>query len=184
MINIVTLSSERYLVDAGMGGFGPTIPLPLTDGHQAVSLSPRNVRLVRGCLPEHTSCHSANQMWQFEVRNGGDDKPWIPTYAFTETEFIPIDFDMINWYITADRRSFFTHKILVCRLLLDQSQSEIVGDLMLYENGFRRRVNGQVELELGCSSEKERVELLEKHFGIRLTPQEQGGIRYTLAEIP
>lgn len=183
MVNIVTFSSQRYLVDVGMGTRGPMVPLALIPGASAFSISPRTARLLHGCIPEHTSSRASNALWQLEIRNRADS-PWIPTYAFTEIEFLPQDFEVLNFYITKHPRSWFTHKILVVRMILDEDMQEIMGDVTLFERSLVKRIHGKVELEIYCKSEKERVDLLWKWFRIKLTDAEQQAIRSTVSEIP
>ena len=183
MVNLVTLSSQRYLVDVGMGARGPTVPLVLLSDTSVVSISPRKMRLLHGSIPEHTYSHPSNAMWRLEVCDQ-EDSPWIPVYAFTEVEFLPVDFEMMNWYTSCHRRSWFTHKLLVSLMLLDEQRENVIGDITLYETTFRKRIHGTVDVEVKCKSEKERVALLFVYFGIRLTDIEQRTIRGTMSEIP
>jgi len=175
MINLVTLSSQRYLIDVGMGARGPIVPLPLISGASAFSISPRVVRMLHGCIPEHTTSHASNALWRLEVRNH-ERSQWKPTYAFSEIEFLPVDFEMMNWYINASPRSWFTQQVFVGRMVLDAQRMEVVGDITLFEKTLRRRIHGIVDLEVECQSERERVELLRKHFGIKLTEIDCTGI--------
>ena len=61
-------------------------------------------------------------------------------------------------------------------MTLDEQNEELVGDVTLFERILRKRVNGKVTLELKCENENERVELLEKYFGIQLRDIERRGI--------
>lgn len=175
LVNIVTLSSQRYLVDVGMNARGPIVPMPLISDVPVFSISPRKARLLHSSIPEMTTSHALNTMWRLEVRNH-QGSPWIPTYAFSEIEFLPVDFEMMNWYLITNPRSFFTHKILVGRVILDKQREEIVGDTTLFERTLRKRIHGKVELEVECKSEEERLELLQEYFKISLTEVERNGI--------
>ncbi|KAI4154211.1 MAG: hypothetical protein LQ340_001823 [Diploschistes diacapsis] len=183
MINTVEMSSERYLVDVGMNAKGPILPILLAENKAPIrSIAPRSVRLIRGFLPESTSRHEAHKCWQLEQRYG-DDQPWISVYAFPDVEFIPADFAVMNWYVSTHRRSWFTHKVTVGKMLLDEHGKEIVGDLTLYEKVLKRRVRGQTELGISCQSEEERVRLLQQHFDIELNALQQRSICGTTSEI-
>ena len=171
----MTFSSQRFLVDVGMNARGPIVPLPLVPGIATVSISPRKARLLYNSIPEHSVSDRLNMMWQLEVQNH-EKSPWISTYAFHEIEFLPVDFEMMNWFVTTNPRSFFTQKILVGRMILDELKEEIIGDVTLFEATLRRRIHGKVDLELECKSESERLGLLQEYFGIRLTQNEQLGI--------
>ena len=182
MVNIVTLSSERYLIDVGMGSRGPMVPLLLSLDTCAISVAPRKVRLMRGLIPEHTSCHTSNQLWKLEV-SSCDGSPWVPTYAFSEIEFLSQDFEVMNWYISMHRRSWFTHKLLVSRMVMDPQGKELIGDVTLFERGLKERIHGKTMLELECKSEEERVELLHTRFEIKLSEKEKKGIEWTTSAI-
>ena len=175
MVNLVTLSSQRYLVDVGMNARGPIVPLLLIPDTCAVSISPRQARLLHSSIPEHSTSHTLNMMWRLEIRFH-EGCQWTPTYAFSEIEFLPVDFEMMNWYTTTSPRSWFTHKILVGRMILDIQTGEIIGDVTLFERTLRKRIHGKVEFEVECKSENERVELLQGYFGIKLRDCERKGI--------
>jgi arylamine N-acetyltransferase len=104
MVNIVTLSSRRYLVDVGMGARGPMVLLEMVSGASATSISRRTIRLLHGCIPEHTSSHPSNALWKLEMRNS-EGSACVPTYAFTDMEFLPQDFEVMNWYVSMNPRS-------------------------------------------------------------------------------
>ena len=184
MINIVRLSSESFLVDVGMNAKGPLVPIPLREGMaDFAAAAPRRVRLVRDFIPEATSrCAASKQSWQLEQRYGSDAS-WTSVYAFHEIEFIPNDFDMINWYVTTHRRSWFTQQIVVGKLLLDTKGEEIVGDVTLFGDTLKKRVRGHTEQEIVCESEDERIFHLEDKFGIRLSARERRSICGTVSEI-
>ena len=182
MVNLVTLSSQRYLVDVGMGAKGPMVPIPLIPGASVFSISPRTARLLHGCIPEHTSSATSNALWRLEVRNHEVDE-WTPAYAFSEIEFLPVDFEVMNWYTSTNPQNWLARKVLVGKMILDEKGNEIVGDLTLFEKTFRRRIHGQVDLEVQCVNEGERVKLLKKYFGIKLTVSEQEGIKEKVSEI-
>lgn len=158
-----------------MNARGPIVPLPLISDNSSFSISPREARLLHSYIPEHTTSHTLNIMWRLEVRNH-EGCQWIPTYAFSEIEFLPVDFEMMNWYTSTSPRSWFTHKILVGRMIMDAQREEIVGDVTLFERTLRKRIHGELRLEVECRSEKERVDLLQKHFGITLRDVERKGI--------
>ena len=90
---------------------------------------------------------------------------------------------MINWYMTTSPRSFFKHKILVGRMILDEQREEIEGDITLFEKILRKRIQGEVKFEVECKSENERVQLLQEHFGIKLRDAERKGIIGMVSQI-
>ena len=165
-----------------MNARGPIVPLPLITDTSAVSVAPRTARLLHSSIPEHTASHPLNRMWRLEVRNRPGYQ-WIPTYAFSEIEFLSVDFEMKHWYTTTNPRSFLKHKILVGQMILDTQKEEIIGDIKLFERTLRKRVHGKAVFEVECKSEKERVELLQMRFGIKLDDDEQQGIMGTVSQL-
>ena len=54
---------------------------------------------------------------------------------------------------------------------------EVMQDLTLFEKTLRKRIHGIVDLELECKSDREEMELLRKHIGIKLTEIERMGLK-------
>ena len=183
MINIVSLSSEPYLVDVGMYAKGPIVPIPLKEDQRTfLAVAPRSVRLIKDFLPESSSRNAIYRCWQLQQRYA-DDLPWTSVYAFADAEFFPADFAMMDWWINANHKSWFTHKIIVERMLLNDDGEELVGSVTLFERVLRKRMQGRTELKTECKSEAERVELLWQYFQIRLTTSERQSISGTMSEI-
>jgi hypothetical protein len=60
--------------------------------------------------------------------------------------------------------------------LLDDAGEEVIGTLVMFGNSAHKRVAGEKE-DLGTfEREEERVQALEKHFGIKLSESQKGGI--------
>ena len=165
-----------------MNARGPIVAMPLVSDTSTFSITPREARLLYGSIPEHTSSDALNMMWQLEVRNN-EGCQWIPTYAFSEIEFLPADFEMMCWYTATSPRCWLTHKVFVGRMILDRTKQEIVGDITLLENIIRKRIHGKASFEAECKSEKERVKLLQEHFSIKLGDVECKGIMGREAQI-
>lgn len=185
MLNLVRLSGQLYVVDVGMGAMGPLIPYPLKDGLEMVSVAPRKIRLQYRTIPEHASLDEsqAQKLWCYDVchkpasptSSSVEDK-WIPTYAFTETEFLPQDYEMMSWFTSTSKKSFFTYCVLTTKLLMDEGGENIVGDRTLFGNGIRETIGGKREVVRDLKTEQERIEALEQLFRIQLTDEERAGI--------
>ena len=101
MINLVTIGDQKYLIDVGFGSNGPHQPVPLTRGFKFHNVGTQSGRLCYGPIAQYTN--KTEQLWQYEIQNG--DAHWIPAYCFTEAEFTPDDFAMINYYMSTSRDS-------------------------------------------------------------------------------
>jgi len=181
MLNLVRFDGTWYIVDVGMGAMGPNIPYPLEDGYETTSIAPRKIRLQWRSIPEHAAeMEEAQRLWCYDVCHSPKEKPeenrWLPTYCFTETEFLPQDYEMMSWFTSTHRKSFFTYSVLCTKMLMDDAGEKIVGDATLFGNGIRRTVGGQREVVRECKTEQERVEALKEVFGVDLTTEEKEGI--------
>lgn len=179
MVNIATIGGRQYLVDVGFGSNGPHHPVPLEAGVVMANYGTQNIHLV--LEPIAQNLNQSQRLWQYEHRNS-PEADWIPTYCFTETEFLPDDFVMINYYMSTSRDSWFTFHLVCVKMLLAESE-EIVGDLTVFNNQLKRRIGATSEVLATFTSEDERVASLERFFGITMDPSERGGIHHTISEI-
>ncbi|KAJ6021941.1 arylamine N-acetyltransferase 2 [Penicillium herquei] len=179
MVNIVSIGEQKYLIDVGFGSNGPHRPAPLTDKAEFDNVGDQSGRLVYGSIPQHT--RSGQFLWQYEIRNG--DGAWIPAYCFTETEFLPEDFTIINYYMSTSRASWFTFHVVCVRMLLDETEQNIVGDLTLFNDTLKRRLGAKSQNLLSFTSEQDRVAALKDFFHISLSTADRGSICHCSSEI-
>lgn len=172
MLNIVTVSGNKYILDVGFGSSGPTHPLPLKEKQILTNVGSQQMRLLHGPIPDFTQ--SSQHLWQYEHRNG-TDQPWVPSYAFSEMEFTPSDFEMMNYFTSSHRTSWFTYFVVCVKMVMEDG--EIVGDVTLFGSEVKRRIRGKSELLCLCSSEEERVKALDELLGVKLSLAEVSGIR-------
>ncbi|KAK3358873.1 arylamine N-acetyltransferase 2 [Lasiosphaeria hispida] len=193
VINIVTLPADnntpssaprqRYAVDVGFGGDGPTLPMPLVEGlvHHN-SIGTQEIRYTRGFLPtQRFRGEGAARMWIYQYRNG-TDRPWNSFYAFSaEFEFMENDFNVVSHFTSQAPESPQSKTPLVIRFFRGQGrvpgEVRVTGKVMLVNGDVKRNVTGKTELVKTCVTEPERVEALREYFGIELTPEEVESIR-------
>ena len=180
MVNIVTLADgKKYMVDVGFGGNGPTQPLLLDTQHYPIkNITPADVRLIYDNIPENTDRNQ--RLWIFQHRND-PESPWLSMYCFTELEFLPQDYETMNFQTSQSRTSWFTYKIVVVKMIL--VEGEVVGTLMLVGGNLKRRIKGRMEDLKLCKTEEDRVQALEDWFGIKLGTDEKAGIRGMVTEL-
>lgn len=181
MLNLVRLGGEWYVVDVGMGAMGPNLPYPLRDGVELESIAPRRIRLQKRAIAESCalSGDEAPKLWCFDVcykPNEPDGMKWVPTYCFTETEFLPQDYEMMSWFTSTNKKCFFTYSVVVTKMLLDDAEEKIVGDVTLFNDGVRKNVGKEREVLRELKTEEERVKALKEIFGVELTEEERGGM--------
>ena len=141
MLHIVTINnSDRYLVDVGFGGNTPPIPVPLphlsssTSSKTAVeftTIHPAKGKLEYRPLVNNpttttttttTSSPYADRqnLWIYshkETEKDGDAE-WKEMYAFSELEFFPADFEVMNLQVMTAPQSFFVQTVLCVRTVL------------------------------------------------------------------
>ena len=181
MLNLVLLDGEWYIVDVGMGAMGPNLPYPLRDGFEMTSVAPRKIRLQLRPIAESYATHSPKpSLWCYDVCYNPVTDPtqnaWVPVYCFTETEFLPQDYEVMSWFTSTNDRSFFTRYVLCTKMLMDELEETIVGNVTLFNNLIRKSIGTNRSIVRECKSENERVQALAEFFGIELSDEERNGI--------
>lgn len=179
MVNVVTIAGKKYMVDVGFGSNGATAPLQLVENEVQKRIEPGEMRLIQSKIAEQTD---ANQrLWIYQIRHT-PDSDWEPTYCFTETEFLPQDYELMNFWTSQNRRSFFTYSILMAMMLISED-SKLVGAVTMKDAEAKMRIGGEVVETRVCKSEQQRLQVFKEWFGIHLTPEEERAIRGTVTEL-
>jgi arylamine N-acetyltransferase len=173
MVNFVTIGDVKYHVDVGFGAEGPVVPMPLDrSGTIQPHISPAVARLQWRNIPGNTDPNQ--RMWVYEHRRN-EEAEWEIKYCYTELEFQPCDYNIMNYYTSTSHKTFFTRTIIVDKKILEDS-GEYAGSLILSGNTMKWRIHGVKEKEIEFATEAERLGALEKHFGIKFGEAERDGI--------
>jgi arylamine N-acetyltransferase len=173
MINIVTIGDSRYHVDVGFGGNGPIQPMKLDrSGIVEQHISPATCRLQWRNIDANTD--PSQHLWVFEHRMD-EEGAFQTIYCFTELEFLPSDYKVMNYYTSSSGTTFFTRVIIGEKKIMGDD-GKIAGSLILGNNDLKWRIHGAKTKEVMFESEDDRVRALEEHFGIRLSQAERDGI--------
>jgi arylamine N-acetyltransferase len=121
-------------------------------------------------------------MWIFESRIS-NQHDWTPNYCFGLTEFLPQDFEVMNYATSTRRTSWFTFDIICLKMILDEEKDDIIGILFLSGSTLKRRRFGTTETIAECADEDQRASVLKEHFGISLSPRERSGIKGMVTEL-
>lgn len=178
MINLVSLDGQKYMVDVGFGVDGAIEPLPLKDGYTTRVQGRQSVRLRWTSIAPNTD--PSQRLWVFQTRKD-DDSPWNFQYCFTELEFLPEDFAVMNYATRNHPTSFFTSAVMAVKTVLEDEK--VIGELILFGNEIKRRSKGETETLMKFETESQRIEALKKWFDISLTGDEQRGIKGMVTEI-
>ncbi|KPI40521.1 N-hydroxyarylamine O-acetyltransferase [Cyphellophora attinorum] len=198
-VTIVRIEGEKWLSDVGFGGRMSLEPVKLEVGARGKGMLGWWQRLAYRGVADFTQ--GDHKVWVVDVHDewAGEvvqreevfegvqaEEGWRPAYCFADAEWLPADFEMLNYRMCRD--SFFTRTLILTRPILNQQGTECVGQLTLMSDELSRTMSGEGQNEekevLGkFSKEQDRVEALEKWFSIKLTPDEARGIRGASSEI-
>ncbi|KAK2057139.1 N-acetyltransferase [Colletotrichum caudatum] len=178
MLNLVTVDGQRYMVDVGFGKGAATVPVPLvrrgSDAEGFTTIAPLRGRLLYERLEQHTD--PAQRMWVYYSTDSAEG-PFRQRNCFTEQEFSPEDFEVMNHAVMSLPTSYFVKTVLCVRTILDRETKRAVGTIALHKDEVKRKIGDKLELLETLKNEAERVEAIEKHFGIALTPGERKAIK-------
>ncbi|KAJ3494652.1 hypothetical protein NLG97_g3941 [Lecanicillium saksenae] len=179
MAILVVIHGERFLVDVGCGVQSPVTPLLLWSGQTATGLTDQALKVeFKKLAPTAMS----KPVWIYSMRFGGEDKPWREMYAFADTEFLPSDFDVLNYYTL--HASPFTRIIVVQSIFFDRITDGASGTLSLVNDRVMQNIRGQDEVLATLKNEDERVEAFEKQFGIKLSQEELDAMQGSAYALP
>lgn len=178
MVNIVTLSDgKKYMVDVGYGA-GPTRPLPLGEGDIWPGIGQRQMRLVYGKISPNTD--PRQRLWIYQSRNSDLDE-WIAMYCFTELEFLPPDYEIMNFFTSQNPKCWLTQQIVMVKF--EMEDKELVGMVTLFGAEVKRNRAEHTETLKSCKSEGERLTAFKTWFGIELEENDVRGIKGLVAEL-
>lgn len=180
MLNLVTIGETKYHVDVGFGANGPIVPMPL-DRSEVIEehIKPAAARLQWRNIPGQIDPNQ--RLWVFEHRPD-EDSEFTMMYCFTELEFMPSDYEVMNYFTSTSKQIFFTKTIVVEKKLLDDA-GELAGQLIMGDKDLKWRIHGNKEKQIEFESEKDRLSALEEHFGIHFGEVERVGIQGLPSEI-
>lgn len=139
----------------------------------ASHIAPAQMRLVKDSLLEFAD--QSQKVWVYQTRSDPESH-WIPNFAFTETEFLPQDFGVMNFSVSQSPTSWFTQVFVCMRMIMDVSGWEIVGQCIMSDREVKRRVCGETETLETLESEADRVKALAKWFDMHLREDEAQAI--------
>lgn len=178
------IEGKKYFCDVGFGSPGPTFPVPLEEGYSQMNTGEKghvasSMKVARGHIANNTGREPEQLLWQYWVKYGRAEdhsKDWIPCYCFAETEFFPYDYDIMNCWISTDRKSPFVNRVICQKFVMADDGESLVGDITLNDTNIKERRLGKSSVLAEIKSERDRTEALEKHMGVILSEPEKAGI--------
>jgi arylamine N-acetyltransferase len=178
MVNLVTINSKKYQVDVGFGSNGPAHPYLLEqNGAIQPNVRPGSGRLVWKNIPGNTDPDQRLWVYQHRIK---DDAEFRDIYCFTELEFLPQDYSIMNYYTSTNPKCWFTHQIVCVRHLV--KNDELIGTVII-QSGLKIREYGQTVKEEKFETEDDRLQALKEYFGIEFGPEDRDGITKLTSQI-
>ncbi|KAJ5160860.1 uncharacterized protein N7482_007864 [Penicillium canariense] len=191
MVLIVTIDGAKYMVsarhhftnlastnncqvDVGFGNNCATAPLHLHEGATATWIGRSEMRLIRESIAEFTD--KSQKVWIYQTRYNPESS-WLPNICFSEVEFLPQDFGMMNFSVSQKATSWFKQTFVCMRMILSPTGKEIIGQCIMAGKEVKRRIHGQTEILQVLQSEEDRVQALAKYFDMHLRDSEIHGIQ-------
>ncbi|OJD16393.1 hypothetical protein AJ78_03423 [Emergomyces pasteurianus Ep9510] len=180
MILVVTIGGKKYMVDVGFGPNGPTRPLLLEEDQPVTSFAPAQMRMIKANISPNVDRNQ--RLWVYQTRSNPEGE-WRDAYCFYDIEFLPEDYEIMNFWTSQHPTSTFKQKFVCAKFLLNGKEDDIIGTLALTGVDVKRNINGNIEKLATLTSEAERVSALEKLFNVHLHPMEVRGIKDSVVEI-
>ena len=138
------------------------------------------MRIVRESIAEFTD--PSQKIWIYQTRYNLESK-WLSLICFSEVEFLPQDFEVMNFSVSQSRSSWFTQAFFCMRMILDQTGTEIIGQCVMSGKEVKERLRGQTEILQVLETEEDRIKALAKYFDMHLRESEIQGIRGMTSEL-
>lgn len=138
------------------------------------------MRLVSESIAEFTDPN--RKVWIFQIRYNPDSN-WVPQICFSDIEFLPQDFEVMNFSVSQSRTSWFTKTFICTRMILNIDGTEVKGQCVMTGQEVKQRVRGQTEILETLRTEEDRVKALAKYFDIHLRGEEIQGILGMVSQI-
>ncbi|KAF7117774.1 hypothetical protein CNMCM5793_006954 [Aspergillus hiratsukae] len=180
MVLIVTIDGQKYMVDVGFGSNGPTGPLPMKENEVAVCIAPSEMRLIKDSIPEFVD--KSQKVWICQVRRDPESE-WIPMYSFSEVEFLPQDFEVMNFMTSQHPTSWFTQSFVCTKVILSDDGLEPRGIYVMSGKEVKRRLGKETEVVATLANEDDRRQALAKYFDMHFQDHEVEGIQGLTSQI-
>jgi len=187
MVNIVTIADAKYLVDVGFSSFSPVQPVKLS--HDGIVTYNGSQQLIVSLEPEHIpdSTHGTNPeqlLWTYKMMSTEEPgESWIPGYCFSEVEFLPGDFEVMNFFVCHSPTSWFRWHVVALVFLLDAERDFIDGTMTIMGDEVKERRRGVSKVVKKLNDEDERVQALRDYLGIELTDVQKRSILGTVSQL-
>ncbi|KAM0425456.1 hypothetical protein ACHAPT_009245 [Fusarium lateritium] len=127
------------------------------------------------------SWRAIQKVWVYSQKRESEE--WEDVYHFPEVEFFPLDFDILNHH--AMTKSLWASTVVAQRFTLDEDGVAISGIVLLVRDELKAGNSSPHKMSVleKMENEDQRLAVLEEHFSISLTEEEQDAIRGSAVEL-
>jgi len=189
MVNIVTIGPIKFLVDVGFSSYSPVQPIQLSEIAAAEISNGKQellVKLQQEYIPDNTHRFNAEQLlWVYKMKSTNEpDESWTPGYCFSEVEFLPSDFELMNFYLCQSPTSWFRWHVVALYFLYEGLDFEnVVGTRTIMNDELKERRYGVSRVMEKLNNDTERVQALREYLGIELTDVQKRSILGTVSQL-
>ncbi|GIK03266.1 N-terminal acetyltransferase [Aspergillus viridinutans] len=180
MVLIVTIDGQKYMVDVGFGSNGPTSPLPMKENEVAVCIAPGEMRLIKDSIPDFVD--KSQKVWIYQIRHDPESE-WIPSYSFSEVEFLAEDFAVMNFATSQKSDSWFTQTFVCTKVILSEGGLEPRGLYVMSGKEVKKRLGKETQVVATLANEDDRRQALAKYFDMHFQDYEVEGIQGLSSQI-
>ncbi|EAW10534.1 arylamine N-acetyltransferase family protein [Aspergillus clavatus NRRL 1] len=180
MILIVAIDGRKYAIDVGFGNNGPTSPLPLEEDTVAIGIAPGEMRLIKDSIPDFVD--QTQRVWIYQIRYNPESE-WMPVYSFSENEYLPQDFAVMNFATSNKPTSWFTQAFVCTRVILEEDGFQPKGIYVMIGKEVKRRLGSETEILVTIETEDDRRQALAKYFNMHFQDYEVEGIQGMVSQI-
>jgi arylamine N-acetyltransferase len=187
MVNIMTIAGIKYLVDVGFSSFSPVKPVELL--HDKAVIYNGSQQLIVCLEPEHIpdNTHRTNPeqlLWTYKMMSTEEPgESWMPGYCFSEVEFLPDDFEVMNFFVCQSPTSWFRWHVVALVFVCDDSGEDVIGTITIMGDEVKMRMYGESRVIKKLENEDDRVQALREFLRIELNEVQKRSILGTVSQL-
>lgn len=180
-VTIVKIGESKYSVDVGFGTNCPPCPLLLLhEGeYEANTIHEESMRAVWRNIDDNVCQDDDQRLWVVQWRKTSHD-PWNDQLCFSELEFRPEDFEIMNRSTSLGPHAYFGQRLICTKMVMESDK--IIGRLTLGTD-LSRSVGDKREVLEVFETEEDRLLALKMYFDIEFGLSESEAIRGTVTSM-
>jgi arylamine N-acetyltransferase len=152
----------------------------MKENEVAVCIAPSEMRLIKDSIPDFVD--KSQKVWIYQVRRDSESE-WTPMYSFSEVEFLPQDFGVMNFATSQRPTSWFTQSFVCTKVILSEGGLEPEGIYVMSGKEVKRRLGKETEVVATLENEDDRRQALAKYFDMHFQDHEVEGIQGLSSQI-